>query len=108
MEDRADVRDLVVSRRTKITPDRPGCLTSANAACRGRAAAKSPPTLAGVTIEYYSKVERGAIAGVSASALDALARALQLDDAERVHLFHLAHAADGTSAGMRRRRPSKR
>jgi len=73
----------------------------------GYAAARSPP-LAGVSIEYYSKLERGAIAGVSASVLDALARALQLDDAERAHLFHLAHAADGTSAGMRaRRRPTK-
>jgi transcriptional regulator with XRE-family HTH domain len=65
-------------------------------------------TLAGVSIEYYSKLERGGIAGVSASVLDALARALQLDDAERAHLFHLAHAADGTSAAMRaRRRPAK-
>jgi len=64
--------------------------------------------LAGVSIEYYSKLERGALGGVSASVLDAIARALQLDDAERAHLFHLAHAADGTSAGMRpRRRPSK-
>lgn len=66
-------------------------------------------TLAGVSIEYYSKLERGAIAGASASVLDAIARALQLDDAERAHLFHLAHAVDGTSAGMRpRRRPAKR
>jgi transcriptional regulator with XRE-family HTH domain len=65
--------------------------------------------LAGVSVEYYSKLERGAIAGVSVSVLDAIARALQLDDAERAHLFHLAHAADGTSAGMRpRRRPGKR
>ena len=65
--------------------------------------------LAGVSIEYYTKLERGAIAGVSASVLDAIARALQLDDAERAHLFHLAHAADGTSAGMRpRRRPGRR
>ena len=65
--------------------------------------------LAGMSVEYYSKLERGAIAGVSASVLDAIARALQLDDAERAHLFHLAHAADGTSAGMRpRRRPSQR
>ena len=64
--------------------------------------------LAGVSIEYYSKLERGALAGVSASVLDAIARALQLDDAERAHLFHLAHAADGTSAGMRpRRRPTQ-
>jgi transcriptional regulator with XRE-family HTH domain len=65
--------------------------------------------LAGVSVEYYSKLERGAIAGVSASVLDAIARALQLDDAEQAHLFHLAHAADGTSAGMRPgRRPGKR
>ncbi len=65
--------------------------------------------LAGVSVEYYAKLERGSIGGVSASVLDALARALQLDDAERSHLFHLAHAADGTSAGMRpRRRVGKR
>ena len=65
--------------------------------------------LAGVSVEYYSKLERGGIAGVSASVLDTIARALQLDDAARAHLFHLAHAADGTSAGMRpRRRPGKR
>lgn len=65
--------------------------------------------LAGVSVEYYAKLERGSLGGVSASVLDALARALQLDDAERAHLFHLAHAADGTSAGMRpRRRPSTR
>ena len=60
--------------------------------------------LAGVSVEYYSKLERGTLGGVSASVLDAIARALQLDDAERAHLFHLAHAADGTSAGMRPRR----
>jgi transcriptional regulator with XRE-family HTH domain len=65
--------------------------------------------LAGVSVEYYAKLERGALAGVSASVLDAIARALQLDDAERAHLFHLAHAADGTRAGMRpRRRAAKR
>jgi transcriptional regulator with XRE-family HTH domain len=59
-------------------------------------------TLAEVSIEYYSKLERGAIAGASASVLHAIARALQLDDAERAHLFHLAHAADGTTTGQAR------
>ena len=64
--------------------------------------------LAEVSVEYYAKLERGAIGGVSASVLDAIARALQLDDAERTHLFNLAHTADPTSAGMRpRRRVSK-
>ena len=57
-----------------------------------------------MSVEYYSKLERGAFAGVSASVLDAIARALQLDDAERTHLFDLAHAADGTSAILRPRR----
>jgi transcriptional regulator with XRE-family HTH domain len=73
--------------------------------------------LAGVSVEYYSKLERGALAGVSASVLAAIAGALQLDDAERGYLFHLAQAADlfhlaqaadGTSAAMRpRQRPAK-
>jgi transcriptional regulator with XRE-family HTH domain len=61
-------------------------------------------SLAGVSIEYYSKLERGALAGVSAGVLDAIARALHLDAAERAHLLHLAQAADGTSALMRPRR----
>jgi hypothetical protein len=65
------------------------------------AAPRRGAALAGVSVEYYSKLERGAIAGVSASVLDAITRALHLDDAERAHMFHLAHAADGTSAGMR-------
>lgn len=65
-------------------------------------------TLADVSPEYYAKIERGALAGVSASVLDSIARALQLDDAERAHLFHLAQAADGTSAAMRPRRRATR
>ena len=63
--------------------------------------------LAGVSVEYYAKLERGALGGVSASVLDAIARALQLDEAERAHLFHLAQAADGTSAAMRSRRRNR-
>jgi hypothetical protein len=105
MDNRAQVREFLISRRAKISPQQallpdvgsrrvPGLR-------RGEVA-----SLAGVSVEYYSKLERGALGGVSASVLDALARALQLDDAERAHLFHLAHAADGTSAGMRPRRRS--
>jgi transcriptional regulator with XRE-family HTH domain len=63
--------------------------------------------LAGMSVEYYAKLERGSLGGVSASVLDAIARALQLDEAERTHLFNLAHAADGTSAAMRPRRRSR-
>jgi hypothetical protein len=49
-----------------------------------------------LSIEYDAKLERGALAGVSAGVLDAIARALQLDDAERAHLFDLAQAASGS------------
>jgi transcriptional regulator with XRE-family HTH domain len=108
MDNRAEVREFLISRRAKLTPQQAGIPDVGNRRVpglrRGEVAA-----LAGVSIEYYSKLERGALAGASASVLDAIARALQLDDAERAHLFHLAHAADGTSAGMRpRRRPAKR
>jgi transcriptional regulator with XRE-family HTH domain len=106
VDNRAEVREFLISRRAKITPQQPGMpdigARRVPGLRRGEVAA-----LAGVSVEYYSKLERGAMAGVSASVLDAIARALQLD-AERAHLFHLTHAADGTSAGMRaRRRPSK-
>ena len=108
MDNRAEVREFLISRRAKITPQQAGLpeygLRRVPGLRRGEVAA-----LAGVSIEYYSRLERGALSGVSATILDALARALQLDDSERAHLYNLAHAADGTSTGMRpRRRPSKR
>jgi transcriptional regulator with XRE-family HTH domain len=65
-------------------------------------------SLAGVSVEYYAKLERGVLAGVSASILDAIARALQLDDAERTHLLHLAQAADGSNAMPRPARRNRR
>ena len=58
-------------------------------------------------MEYYAKLERGSLGGVSAGVLDAIARALQLDEAERRHLFHLAQAADGTAAALRPRRRTR-
>ena len=61
--------------------------------------------LAGVSVEYYTRLERGNAQGVSDSVLEALARALQLDEAERAHLFDLARAADATT--RRRRRPPR-
>jgi transcriptional regulator with XRE-family HTH domain len=103
VDNRTEVREFLVSRRAKLTPERAGLPAGANRRVpglrRGEVAA-----LAGVSIEYYSKLERGALAGVSAGVLDAIARALQLDEAERAHLFDLAHAADGSSALLRPRR----
>ena len=61
--------------------------------------------LAGVSVHYYTRLERGNLSGVSESVLEALARALQLDEAERAHLFDLARAAQPATPA--RRRPSK-
>src|SRR4051812_6846174 len=61
--------------------------------------------LAGVSVDYYTKMERGNLRGVSESVLEALARGLRLDEAERAHLFDLARAA-GPRSGPRRR-PTK-
>jgi PAS domain-containing protein len=58
--------------------------------------------LAGVSPDYYVRLERGNLAGVSEQVLTALARALRLDEAERAHLFDLARAATGPVRGSRR------
>jgi transcriptional regulator with XRE-family HTH domain len=108
VDNRAEVREFLTSRRAKVSPEQAGVPTVGTRRVAGLRRGEVAG-LAGVSVEYYAKLERGSIGGVSASVLDALARALQLDDAERSHLFHLAHAADGTSAGMRpRRRVGKR
>jgi transcriptional regulator with XRE-family HTH domain len=107
MDNRAEVREFLTSRRAKVSPHQAG-LPEVGARRVPGLRRGEVAMLAGVSIEYYSKLERGALAGASASVLDALARALQLDDAERGHLFDLAQAADGTLAGRRpRRRPGR-
>ena len=103
MDNRAEVREFLTSRRAKITPEKAGVAPFGH--CRVPGLRRSEvAALAGMSVEYYAKLERGSLGGVSAGVLNALARALQLDDAERRHLFHLAQAADGTAAAMRPRR----
>jgi len=58
--------------------------------------------LAGISAEYYVRLERGKVAGASADVLDAIARALQLDEAERAHLYDLARAIGPTPPARRR------
>jgi transcriptional regulator with XRE-family HTH domain len=102
MDNRNDIREFLASRRAKIRPEQTelpahGGNRRVPGLRRGEVA-----TLAGVSVEYYTRLERGNLAGVSESVLEALARALQLDDAERCHLFDLARAA-GTTMKPRRR-----
>ncbi|WP_344059447.1 helix-turn-helix transcriptional regulator [Microbacterium pumilum] len=107
MDNRSEVREFLMSRRAKLTPDAAGLPAGPNRRVAGLRRTEVA-TLAGVSVEYYSKLERGTIAGASASVLDAISRALQLDETERAHLFDLARAADGIpSSGRPRRRGVK-
>ena len=100
MDNRAEVREFLTTRRAKVTPRDAGIPDVGQRRVPGLRRGEVAG-LAGVSVEYYAKLERGVLAGVSTSILEAIARALQLDDAERTHLFHLAQAADGSGAMLR-------
>ncbi|GIG90554.1 helix-turn-helix transcriptional regulator [Plantactinospora endophytica] len=106
MDNRTEVREFLTSRRARITPGRAGLPVSGQRRVPGLRRSEVA-ALAGMSVEYYAKLERGTLAGVSAGVLDAIARALQLDDAERAHLLRLAHEADGSNAVLRPRRRSR-
>ena len=106
MDNRAEVREFLMTRRARVTPDAAGLTVGPNRRVAGLRRSEVA-AIAGVSVEYYSKLERGAVAGASASVLDAVSRALQLDDTERAHLLDLARAADGIpTSGRPRRRTS--
>jgi hypothetical protein len=102
MDNRAEVREFLTSRRARVTPDDVGLPVGANRRVEGLRRTEVA-ALAGMSVEYYTKLERGAISGASPEVLDALARALLLDDAERAHLFDLAHAASPVARPPKRR-----
>ena len=98
------MREFLRSRRAKITPEQAGLRTYGSGARRVPGLRREEVALlAGVSVDYYTRLERGNASGVSETVLEALTRALQLDDTERTHLFDLARAAR-TSAPRRRRR----
>jgi transcriptional regulator with XRE-family HTH domain len=108
MTGRNDVGDFLTSRRAKITPERAGLPTYGSGHRRVPGLRREEVALlAGVSVDYYTRLERGNPGGVSDSVLEALARALQLDDAEREHLYDLARAANASGAGRARRRPAR-
>jgi transcriptional regulator with XRE-family HTH domain len=105
MDNRSEVREFLASRRARITPERAGLPVSGGSRRVPGLRRGELATLAGVSVEYYTRIERGNLRGVSDSVLHAIAGALRLDDAERAHLFDLAHATGpGTT---RHRRPTQ-
>jgi transcriptional regulator with XRE-family HTH domain len=102
VNNRTDVREFLASRRARITPQDAGLWPGGNRRVPGLRR-EEVAVLAGVSIDYYTRLERGNLTGVSDSVLEALARALQLDEAERTYLFDLARAANKTRNANQRR-----
>jgi transcriptional regulator with XRE-family HTH domain len=101
---RDEVRDFLTTRRAKVRPEQVEMPTGGNRRVPGLRRAEVA-MLAGVSVEYYTRLERGNLAGVSEAVLDAIAYALQLDDAERDHLFDLARTARTSQSRRQRRTP---
>lgn len=92
MDHRAEVTDFLRTRRGRITPEQAGIIGGGRRQVPGLRR-EEVALLAGVSVEYYARMERGDLAGVSVDVLDALARALRLDEAETDHLNDLARTA---------------
>ena len=93
MDPRTEIREFLATRRAKITPDQAGMPLYGGRRRVPGLRREEVAMLAGVSIDYYTRLEKGNVAGVSDEVLGAVARALQLDEAERAHLFDLARAA---------------
>ncbi len=110
MDRRTEIRDFLTSRRARITPERAGLKVSPLAGARRVAGLRREEValLAGVSVPYYTRLERGDARGATDAVLDAISRALLLDDAERAHLFDLVRAANATAAAAQApRRPAR-
>jgi transcriptional regulator with XRE-family HTH domain len=104
-----DIRDFLTTRRAKITPEQAGLpVHGANRRVTGLRR-DEVAILAGISSEYYVKLERGTVGNVSDGVLEGLVHALQLDEAERDHLYRLVRSAS-TPASRRapRRTPAKK
>ena len=106
---RNDLREFLTTRRAKITPEQAGLpVYGANRRVTGLRR-EEVALLAGISVEYYTRLERGSVGSVSDSVLDGLVHALQLDEAERDHLYRVVRTASSPSSRrVPRRTPAKK
>ncbi|MCW3010279.1 MAG: transcriptional regulator, family [Solirubrobacterales bacterium] len=102
VETKQEIQEFLTSRRAAVTPEQAGLPTYGARRVPGLRR-EEVAVLAGVSVPYYTRLERGDLSGVSEGVLEALAGALKLNDAERAHLFDLARAVHPTGAPKRRR-----
>lgn len=102
MDAKDDIREFLVSRRERIRPHDASLPTYGTTRRVKGLRREEVALLAGISVEYYTRLERGNASGASEDVLGGVARALQLDEAERAHLFHLVRAANSTAPSRRR------
>jgi transcriptional regulator with XRE-family HTH domain len=105
---RTEIRQFLTTRRARITPDQAGLPNYGGRRRVPGLRREEAALLAGISIEYYARLERGDASGVSVEVLDGITRALQLDDVERAHLEDLVRTANtGSTRRSPRRRPTR-
>jgi transcriptional regulator with XRE-family HTH domain len=97
-----EIKAFLTSRRARIRPEQVSLPDYGGVRRVPGLRREEVAMLAGVSVDYYTRLERGRLSGVSDEVLHALANALQLDEAERAHLFHLAHTAKPTAPQPRK------
>lgn len=105
MDNRNEIRQFLSTRRARLTPDQAGLPNFGGVRRVPGLRREEVALMAGMSVEYYTRVERGSLAGVSDAVLEAISRALKLNEAEREHLFNLARAA--APATRTRRQPAQ-
>ena len=107
MDNRDDIREFLTSRRERLTPAEAGLPDFGGRRRVKGLRREEVALLAGMSTEYYVRLERGNGAGVSEAILDSISRALHLDEAEHAHLYDLVRAANHGAQPARRRAPSR-
>ena len=107
MDTRSDIREFLMTRRARLTPGQAGLPDFGGRRRVPGLRREEVALLAGMSVEYYVRLERGNATGVSDAVLEGISRALQLDDAERTHLHDLVRAANEGIRPRQRRRPSR-
>ena len=106
MDVSTDIREFLTTRRARLKPEDVDLPTYGNKRRVAGLRREEVALLAGISVEYYTRLERGNATSASEDVLEGVARALRLDDAERAHLFDLVRTANNSS-GPPRRRPSQ-
>ncbi len=106
MDNQAEVREFLATRRAKLTPQQAGVPLYGQRRRVPGLRREEVASLAGLSVDYYTRLEKGNLRSASESVLEAIARALHLDEAERAHLLDLARSARDGARPSRRRTPA--